>query len=264
MHIVKDAYDRLCEARDALDARPADGPERERLFKVYLDARIKQINRAQSALRPIDPIPAMNRRFFVMGGGTIPVSLELDLGELRQLRAGGDGRGWSDVKHLPRLRARVPMGATIRRPPSIMDNLQRRSNFIVSRPLLEIWQRFDAQVLDTLPFELEGRRGQPVAETYFLVDITRTLPALNLEAMHSFLLNSPKDMQGNRTVEVFPVPRAYALRDDLPTEGIHLFREQTNYAVVFVSAELRQACLDAGFKDVYFTRPEDPYTNIIR
>jgi len=255
MDIARDAYEALCRARDALDAGPDDGPEHRDLDRQYLKARIQQYNRV-ALLRPvIDPVPAMNRRFFAMGSDFLSGVLYAS-GEKQLSPLAGDGRGWGDVPPCPPVRMVLEPGRSFRRAGTLLNCHQYRSTHILPRPLLEIWQRFDPAALDILPVQIEGRRKQPSPQEYFYVDITRRLPAFDLAAMGVFAFRQPKPYADE--VELFPAPKVFALRDDLPVEGVHLFRDLNWRGTYFVSAELRQACLDAGFTDLPLRPPETP------
>lgn len=257
MNIVKDAYENLCRARDALDAGPSDGPARTALYRAYLQARIQQMGRAEKVPAVIDPIPPANRRFYVMATDCVSgIEFNLSMSDHKAMFGSGYGNGWEGARQLPKLRGKTPTSPSVRRLPPIMSTMAFRGNDAVSRSLLDIWQRFDPEALDVLPITLTRRSGKPVDEEYLLVDVIRRLPALDLEAMNSFLLRSPKPHPERS--EIFPPPRAFALRDDLPTHGLHLFRDTIWTSHYFVSAELRQACLDAGFKRIPFAHPETP------
>ena len=254
MNIRRDAYETLCRARDALDAGPLDGPEHSALFKEYLNTRIKQYGRAESVRPVVDPVPAMNRRFSVMGN--IYSDAEFVAAPPLEYYGSGAGKGWDAVRNLPAPQLRVGMGMSIRKLPSVLSTVVIKGTHILPRPLLDIWQRFDPEALDILPVRLEGRRKQPVEQEYFFVDILRHLPALDLDAMGVFIFRRPKPYADS--VHLFPAPSVFALREDLPVEGVHLFRDMNWGETYFVSAELRQACLEAGFKDIPFARPEAP------
>ena len=260
MNIVQDAYQTLIRARDALDAGPRGRPERVTLFQSYLRTRINQIGRAVMAQRPILAVPAMNRRFFVMTryaeGWATPVALDPDDRHADSLAACGNGRGWAAARDLPTLTARIGIGMTGRHLPPIMRTASFPGTDILSRGLLDIWRRFDPAALDILPVRLTSRTGRALKGDYCLADVVRRLPALDLKAMNAFLFHNPES-DGART-EIFPPPEAFALRDDLPVDGVHLFRDSVWSDHYFVSAELRQACLDAGFKTIPFARPETP------
>ncbi len=256
MTIARDAYEALCRARDALDAGPAEGPERTELHLDYLRARLRLFKRAEPMFPALERIPAMNRRFFVMG----PVLdwLEGAPGEDLDRIQGGYGRGWDECRHQPPLRLVPGRGLQLRdRPlPALLTVVGPVGAHILPRPLLEIWQRFDPAALDILPVQLEDLRDQPAPQDHFYVDITRRLEAFDLEAMDVFAFRPAKPFSD--TVEYFPHPKVFALRDDLPVEGVHLFRDLNWRGTYFVSAELRQACLDAGFTDLPLRPPETP------
>ena len=254
MGIRREAFDALCQARDALDAGPPDGPEHTLLHREYLKARLAQYRRAESRRPVIDPVPAMNRRFFTTS--TIWDTAEFPTGRPVAWSGSGGGRGWDRVRTLPKAQLRLGVGTSIRRLPPLLNTVVVKGTHILSRPLLEIWQRFDPEALDILPIALEGRRKQPVEQAYFFVDIVRQLPAFDLDAMEVFLLRAPRSY--GESFELFPAPQVYALREDLPVAGVHLFRDVNWDGAYFISAELRQACLDAGFTDIPLAHPEAP------
>ena len=256
MDIRRDAYEALCRARDALDAGPPDGPEHQALDMAYLKTRIKQYNRAESVRPIVDPVPAMNRRFFTLEPYYPSMDAEFPTDLSTKWYGSGNGRGWDAVRDMPTPQLRVGMGMSIRRLPSMLGTVVIRGSHILPRPLLDIWQRFDPAALDILPVKLEGRRKQPVEQEYFYVDIIRHLPAFDLDAMSVFIFRRPKPYADS--VHLFPAPTVFALREDLAAEGVHLFRDMNWGGTYFISAELRQACLDAGFTDIRFARPETP------
>ncbi|MCQ4160974.1 hypothetical protein NON00_13670 [Roseomonas sp. GC11] len=254
MSIRRDAYEALCQARDALDAGPPDGDEHSLLHRAYLKARLEQYRRAESRRPVIDPVPAMNRRFFTTS--TMWDKAEFLTTPPREWYVSGRGRGWDEVRSLPKPQLRVGAGMSFHRIPPLLDTVVVRGTHILSRPLLEIWQRFDPEALDILPIALEGRRKQPVAQEYFFVDIVRRLPAFDLDAMEVFLFRLPKPHVDR--FELFPAPQVFALREDMPVAGVHLFRDVNWGDAYFISAELRQACLDAGFTKLPLAHPETP------
>ncbi|MBW6401743.1 hypothetical protein KPL78_28075 [Roseomonas sp. HJA6] len=258
MGIRRDAYEALCQARDALDAGPPDGPEHTLLHREYLKARLAQYRRAESRRPVVDPVPAMNRRFFTTS--TIWDTAEFPTAPPVAWYGSGGGRGWDEVRTLPKPQLRLGVGTSIRRLPPLLNTVVVKGTHILSRPLLEIWQRFDPEALDILPIALEGRRKQPVEQAYFFVDIVRQLPAFDLDAMEVFLFREPRSY--GESFELFPAPQVYALREDLPVAGVHLFRDLNWNGAYFISAELRQACLDAGFTDIPLAHPETPDTAI--
>lgn len=255
MSIAREAYEELCRARDALDAGPDEGEERGELFRRYLKTRITQYNRAESVRPVIDPVPAMNRRFFVMQR-RVQSDVVFAPGEASPAYDAGDGRGWDSMRSRPPPRLMLGPGLSFRRMTTLLDCSCYYGTHILPRPLLDIWLRFDSAALDVLPIHLEGRRKQPAPQDYFYVDIIRRLPAFDLAAMGVFLFRRPKP--NSDSFEIFPTPRAFALRDDLPVEGVHLFRDVNWRETYFVSAALRQACLDAGFADLPLAAPEAP------
>ncbi|NGM20989.1 hypothetical protein G3576_13275 [Roseomonas stagni] len=255
MSIAKDAYEELCRARDALDAGPDEGEERGELFRRYLKTRITQYNRAESVRPVIDPVPAMNRRFFVMQR-RVTSQVVFAPGEASPAYDAGDGRGWEPMRSRPAPRLMLGPGLSFRRMTTVLDCPCYYGTHILPRSLLDIWLRFDAAALDVLPIHLEGRRKQPAPQDYFYVDIIRRLPAFDLDAMGVFLFRQPKPYANS--VEIFPTPRAFALRDDLPVDGVHLFRDANWRETYFVSTQLHQACLDAGFTDLPLAAPEAP------
>ncbi|NGM19210.1 hypothetical protein G3576_04225 [Roseomonas stagni] len=256
MNIARDAYEELCRVRDALYSAPEDGPERSELHMDYLRARLRLFKRAEPMFPALERIPAMNRRFFVMG----PVWdwLEGAPGEDLDRIHGSYGRGWDACRHRPPLRLVPSRGLRLNdgRPPTLLAVVGLDGAHILPRPLLDVWQSFDPAALDILPVHVEGLRDQSEPEGYFCVDIIRCLPAFDLAAMDVFAFRPPKPLSD--TVEYFPHPRVFALRDDLPAEGVHLFRDLNWRGTYFVSAELRQACLDAGFTDLPLRPPQTP------
>lgn len=112
--------------------------------------------------------------------------------------------------------------------------------------------------VETWPVLLELADGTVLREEYWFADVTRRLYALDIERL-GILIDEAQVSQGGMKYPMYmPNVSAYALREDLPVAGVHLFREQIYGRLLFVSEPLRAACLAAGMKGVAFSPPERP------
>ena len=100
-------------------------------------------------LRPvIDPVPAMNRRFFMIS----KIYNDVQFAPEEKL-PGWDvarGNGWGDLRARPPMRMVLGKGESFRRSPALFES-RYAGTHILSRSLLEIWQRWDPKALDIRP-----------------------------------------------------------------------------------------------------------------
>ena len=258
-------FDMLCQARDRLEAGPAEGPERSELFDAYLRARKEAFRRA--CVWRHDPLPWMNRRFLVLN---LQWCLQADFIENTtqpSYHFDGFGRGWSEVRALPAPHFRVY------RPEDCDPDLKEqddeilwshsfRGSPILSSKMLAIWRQLDAGALDILPVRLTPRTDTLPVRDYWAVDVIRVLPAFDEARMglRRFRASAPPGADPSRYIEYVPRVESIALREDLPVSGVHLFRDEIDRKRIFISAELARECYAAGSGSVFtiFNWPDEP------
>ena len=266
MHLTDDQlYEMLCQARDRLEASPAEGPERSELHMDYLRARKEAFRRACVWER--DPLPRMNRRFLLLN---LQWCLQADFIEnLVQVPYyfDGLGRGWSEVRALPPPRYHVyrpedPDPDLKEQDDEILWSHQPRCSPILSSKMLAIWRRLDAAALDILPVRVASCAGAPTDRDYWAVDVTRVLPAFDEARMRlrRFCASAPPGADLSRYIQYVPRVEAVALREDLPVSGVHLFRDEVDRERIFISIELARECYAAGAGSVFtiFDWPDRP------
>jgi hypothetical protein len=272
MHLTNDQlFDMLCQARDRLEAGPAEGPERSELFAAYLQARGEAFGR--TCVWERDPLPSMNRRFLVLNLGQCLYANFVEDKTLPRYYFEGLGRGWSEVRALP------PPCFVLERPKDrdpeepeeddeILWSHHVRGSPIISPKMLAIWHRLDPEALDVLPIRLESHAGATETRDYWTVDVVRTIPAFDEARMglRRFRAAAPPGADISKYVEYVPYVKEIALRDDLPLDGVHLFRDEIDRERIFISVELALECYHAGAGKVsaIFDWPDQPnfYKNL--
>jgi hypothetical protein len=269
MHLTDDQlFEMLCQARDRLEAGPPDGPEHEELDMAYLRARWEAFGRACVWER--DPLPSMNRRFLVLNLGQCLYANFVEDKTLPRYYFEGLGRGWSEVRALP------PPCFVLERPKDrdpeepeeddeILWSHHVHGSPIISPKMLAIWRRLDPEALDILPVRLESHAGATETRDYWAVDVVRTIPALDEARMG---LRRFRSAAPSNYVQYFPYVKEIALRDDLPLDGVHLFRDEIDRERIFISVELALECYHAGAGKVsaIFDWPDQPnfYRNLAK
>jgi hypothetical protein len=261
MHLTDDQlFEMLCQARDRLEAGPADGPERSELHMDYLRATSQAFKRA--CVWQHDPLPRMNRRFLVLNLQWCLHAAFIETLVQTPYYFDGYGRGWTEVRGLPPPRYYVyrpedPDPDLKEQDDEILWSHQPRCSPILSSKMLAIWRRLDAAALDILPVRLAPRAGAPADRDYWAVDVTRVLPAFDEARMR---LRRFRRAAPYTELRYFPKVEAVALREDLPVSGVHLFRDEIDRERIFISVELARECYAAGAGSVFtiFDWPDRP------
>jgi hypothetical protein len=267
LHLTDDQlFDMLCQARDRLEAGPAEGPEHSELFRSYLDTRMQVFRRVCEWQR--DPLPAMNRSFLVMNDSVNQiVDLVVDTTAPR-FSFEGPGCGWAKIRALPppvfvhvhehEDEEPDPGEPAPEQDDEILCSLYFQGSPILSSKLLAIWRDLDADALDALPVRIAPRAGSKEEQDYWAVDVVRMLPAIDEARMGLRRFRNPFPHADR--FEYFPMVGPIALREDLPISGVHLFRDEMRRDRLFVSVELARACYEAGAGRPYpaFEWPDEP------
>ncbi len=89
-----------------------------------------------------------------------------------------------------------------------------------------------------------------------MLDVTRTLPALDFERMglETYEVEGRRCFRGN-------LPWTKHLRDDIPV-GANLFRDDVAPVFIWASQAVRDACRAARIKGLGFAWPDHPATDV--
>lgn len=246
----------LARLREAVWALPEGDPRRKEALEQLFVAR----RHAYRAITPsIDPVPAMNRHFHLLIGSWDRPSVTPEYPNIPspQYWHSGGGRGWAAMASapIPQLRCPTVHSREVLGDMMVMGSTER---IILSNRLVAIWKRFDPGVVDTWPIFMELADGTILRDEYWFTDITRRFQALDIERLGILIDVNQVGPEDLKCPAYMPNVDAYALREDLPVTGVHIFRDRIYQHLLFVSAPLRAACVAEGIEGIAFALPEKP------